>query len=161
MSNDIINSKVEIILEKFHITAPPIDVFAIANQLGFPVKGVSMEAEEVTSFTDFNGKRIFINIEDDKFRQTFAVARELGHLILHLEIISKNPQIYKLFMKSSVMDGGIETVEAEANEFAANLLVPTKLLTIAVETYSSNVAIARLFGVEEWLILKRRFKERL
>jgi len=161
MPNDVINSKVELILERFHISAPPIDVFAIANLLGYPVKGVSMEVEEVTSFTDFSGKRIFVNIGDDKFRQTFAVARELGHLVLHLEIILKNPTLYKLFMKSSILEGGIETIEAEANEFAATLLVPKNLLTIAIETYSSNIAIARLFGVEEWIILKRRFKERL
>lgn len=161
MNNDIINKKVLAILNKFHIEAPPIDVFSISNNLGYPVKGVEMDNELVSSFTDFTGKRIFVNINDDIFRQTFSVARELGHLILHLELIIKDPTLYKLFMKSSTMDGGIESIEAEANEFALNLLVPTEMLKIGVEIYSSNIAIARFFGVEEWVILKRRFKERL
>lgn len=161
MSTDIINTKVELILDKFHIYAPPIDVFSIANQLGFPVKGLSMQAEEVSAFTDFEGKRIFVNLDDEKFRQTFSVAHELGHLVLHLELILKNESLYQLFMSSSPMEGGIQDLEAEANEFAANLLVPSKLLKVAVDTYSSNIAISRFFGVEEWLILKRRFKERI
>lgn len=161
MNIDKIKLKINTIIERFYISSPPVDVFVIAKELGFSVKGVQMDRENVSGFTDFQGKNIYVNSHDDYYRQAFSVAHELGHLVLHLEIFSKTPEKYKMFLQTSSQTSSLDSLEVEANEFAMNLLVPEKFLKIAVEHYSGNIAIAEYFGVEEWLILKRRFAERL
>lgn len=161
MNLEKIKQKVNTIIDRFFISAPPVDVFVIAKELGFGVKGVEMDRENVSAFTDFLGKKIYVNSHDDYYRQAFSVAHELGHLVLHLEIFAKTPERYKMFLQTSSQTSSLESLEVEANEFAMNLLVPEKFLKIAVETYSGNIAIAEYFGVEEWLIIKRRFVERI
>ena len=68
-----------------------------------------------------------INEENDSYeRRMFTLAHEIGHIVLHKELIQKKGGqdiAYRMDLQSS---SDIK-MEREANEFAANLLMPQQL----------------------------------
>jgi len=77
---------------------------------------------------------IAVNAEHSESRQRFSIAHELGHLILH----SNNEQLTiekKLFTRA---EGVRNLDETEANEFAAELLMPEELLEKDFEKISEK-----------------------
>jgi Zn-dependent peptidase ImmA (M78 family) len=69
-------------------------------------------------------------------RQRFTIAHEIGHLVLQREALSGQVHVDKQFrvlMRDSKASAGIDNTEIEANQFAAELLIPTKLITQAIE----------------------------
>jgi Zn-dependent peptidase ImmA (M78 family) len=77
-----------------------------------------------------NGKdwAIVVNKTHARVRQRFTVAHELGHLILHGYTTPHADRGYKLRFRSSTAAQGSVWEEVEANQFAAELLMPEGLL---------------------------------
>lgn len=78
-------------------------------------------------------------------RQTFTVAHELGHKVLHEEWAKSSD--YKVLLRDQLLTGDDDFYEKEANAFAANLLVPRKMLdqfwrTATVEQLSQLFAVS-------------------
>lgn len=77
--------------------------------------------------TDSEIRTIYVNILDPEFRQRFTIAHEIGHIILNHEGVSHRDTSY------TVYKGIIERMnEVSANGFAAELLMPEKLLRDAL-----------------------------
>jgi Zn-dependent peptidase ImmA (M78 family) len=68
-------------------------------------------------------------------RQRFTIAHEIGHLELHRDVISAHVHVDKQFpilMRDSTSAFGTELIEIQANQFAAELLIPTAFLNQAL-----------------------------
>lgn len=104
---------------------PPFFPREIAEAYGLTVKEVRFNSEHsaVSGFLDFAEKAIYVNADDPYTRQTFTIAHELGHFLMHKEVYRKNPNLYQVLLRMPI---GAETdpLEKEANSFAAHLLVP-------------------------------------
>lgn len=71
------------------------------------------------------------------FRQRFTMAHELGHFILHRDLIGDgldDDQLYRSTLKGRFYNTAIKLIhEAQANAFAANFLMPEELLLEAIK----------------------------
>lgn len=59
-------------------------------------------------------------------RRAYTIAHELGHFVLHRQLVDEDPDFDGGFhcTKEAVEHGAGRDIEKEANEFAANLLMP-------------------------------------
>ncbi len=114
------------LLQQFGLEKPPVNPMEIAQHLGVKVSFVEFEKNlnNISGFYDFEEDTIFVNMNEYPLRQTFTIAHELGHRILHAEWAKSSD--YKVLMREDT--GTIDPKEAEANTFAANLLVPRFML---------------------------------
>lgn len=83
---------------------------------------------------------ILINEDDAPVRQRFTIAHELGHLLLHRFTIPHADTGFKIRFRDSVSSEGRVREEIEANEFAAELLMPRDLVHQALESEELDYA---------------------
>jgi Zn-dependent peptidase ImmA (M78 family) len=109
--------------------SPPIPVLEIAERSGVNVvfADFAQNREKVAGFCEFKTARLYVNSDDMPERQYFTIAHELGHWLLHREIFLAHPERYPVLPRFQSADRK-DPLEQEANHFAANLLVPEKLL---------------------------------
>ena len=143
------------LLEKYNIDEPIIPVFEITQRLGLDIKYFKSQGDlsKVSGFLDVKNRVIYVNAEDAPHRQMFTVAHELGHFILEHE---SSEVLYRF---STPIDK--DPVEQEANCFAANLLVPEKMLKAIMKkcrlVKTDLDLLSKLFGVST-VVIKFRFK---
>jgi Zn-dependent peptidase ImmA (M78 family) len=115
------------ILDTLGVEAPPVDPVGLSRELGLSVYFVRFSGEhvKVSGFYDSEDNTIFVNSDEYPLRQTFTVAHELGHYVMHKEWARSAD--YKILMRDSLYSGD-DSHEKEANTFAANLLVPRFML---------------------------------
>ena len=140
------------ILNEFDIKEPPVDPVWIARELGVNVYFVEFDetAQDVSGFFDCEENAIFVNRKEYPLRQTFTVAHELGHKILHEDWARSND--YKVLKRDPTDDQDFR--EKEANAFAAQLLMPRSL----VDRYWRNLTVeqlSRLFAVSVPMVKNR------
>jgi len=114
------------ILSDFGLLEPPVNPADIAQQLGVRVVfvGFTPEYDSISGFYDFDDETIYVNKYEFPLRQTFTIAHELGHRLLHTEWAKSSD--YKVLLRGDT--NGNDPIEMEANSFAANLLVPRFML---------------------------------
>jgi Zn-dependent peptidase ImmA (M78 family) len=124
---------------------PPIDPVRIAETLGVKVYFVEFKGpsdETISGFYDCEEDVIMVNKNEFAPRQTFTVAHELGHKVLHEEWARSDN--YKVLLRDPSLRES-NSIEQEANFFAANLLMPKKLMD---EYYQLPIdQISSLFAV--------------
>lgn len=109
---------------ELHLKVTPLDIKAVAEKI-FNIeiredkfdKGVSGFLERI------GGKWcIFINQYESELRKRFTIAHELGHFIKHRDkyMLSGSSTPDLIFFR----DKTIDPMEKEANDFAADLLMP-------------------------------------
>jgi Zn-dependent peptidase ImmA (M78 family) len=110
-------------------SSPPIPVLEIAEQNGANVifADFGKNSEKVSGFCDFNSSRLYVNKDDSTERQSFTIAHELGHWILHRSVFLADPSKYAVLPRFSDPNKD-DLCEKEANKFAACLLVPDRLI---------------------------------
>jgi len=100
------------------------------------------------------GKAVIgVNALHSPTRQRFTIAHELGHLVLHqneqFHVDENSPIGFRNFLSSQAVNSD----EIEANQFAAELLMPTYLLKAEIEKIPANTgtedAIAKLAEIFE------------
>lgn len=107
----------------------PVRIDVIAHRLGLSVEYVPL-GEEVSGVLVIDNQQgtIGINKTHPSVRQRFTLAHEIGHYVLHkgqsLFIDKKYTAIYRDSRSSS----GEMRLEIQANQFAAALLMPRRLL---------------------------------
>jgi Zn-dependent peptidase ImmA (M78 family) len=150
MTKEEIVTSTTTLLEKYGIDKPVVNVFQIAEDEGVKLNFVKMPEilKNVAGFFDFEDKEIYVNDDDPPNRQTFTVAHELGHFLLNHD---KNE--YGVLYRMQKINGENSPLEKEANLFAANLLVPSKMLKDTIKKYNLNdkddEILASLFGVSK------------
>lgn len=127
-------------------STPPIPVLEIAEKTGVNVvfADFGKHNETVAGFCDFAAAKLFVNAKDIRARQMFTMAHELGHWVMHRDAFLSDPTKYPVLPRFQDPAPG-NPFEQEANAFAANLLVPARLL---IPVKSSPVSVlADIFGV--------------
>jgi Zn-dependent peptidase ImmA (M78 family) len=128
------------ILEKCGIKSAPIAVDKVAKALGAQVRYSPLDEELSGMIYIHDGTPIIgVNARHSPNRQRFTIAHEIGHLQLHRDLIAGKVHVDKQFPiefaglnRDTKSASGTESVEIEANQFAAQLLMPTEFLTKAL-----------------------------
>jgi transcriptional regulator with XRE-family HTH domain len=132
--------------ERFGIRGPKYDVNVIAELVGARVLARPLP-DDISGLLVQQGGNVAIGVNQHQYpgRQRFTVAHELGHFVLnhhdrfHLDLGPSNS-----FGDSPNFDWRLER---EANDFAANLLMPASLLRDHWKPSASPKELADVFGV--------------
>jgi Zn-dependent peptidase ImmA (M78 family) len=133
--NPDITWSAQALLDKYGLTQPPIDVYALAEQLNlivsdefdFDQMGI---AGKIKWSADRETAEIWVNPLDSGERRRFTLSHELGHLFKHMIPNRLDREKDESFVDnpSHFRDGRRNSKEQEANQFAAELLMPAKML---------------------------------
>ena len=121
------------LLDKSGVKHPPVDPVRIAEDIGVKVLFVQFGGESdeaVSGFFDCEENIIMVNKREFPLRQTFTVAHELGHKVLHEEW-AKSDEYSVLLRDPTIRENS--AIEQEANFFAANLLMPKAMMDLYYE----------------------------
>ena len=134
------------LLRKAGVFEPPVDPVMVARTEGVGVRFVVFAGESsgVSGLFDFEANEILVNNEEPGVRQTFTIAHELGHKILHEDWARS--ELYNVLWRDPSKQVK-DRREQEANAFAAALLMPKALM----DDYRilPIQKLARLFAVSE------------
>ena len=141
------------LLDKFGYTSPAIDPVKICRDLGIRVyfSDFTGEDDKISGFFYGEKNEIYVNKNEYPQRQTFTIAHELGHKIMHEKWL--NSSDYKVLLRNSINDSD-DPKEKEANAFAAHLLVP-KFMLDKYYRIASIEELATLFMVSVPVIRAR------
>jgi len=134
-----------------HQKEPPISVGEIAAALGLEVvrrslgKEVSGMIMRDTTGKARSGFTVYVNTDDNIYRQRFTAAHEIAHYILHRDLI-ENGVIDDTMYRSKELNSVYET---QANQLAADILMPIRLVKKWREKVSDTKNLAKTFGVSE------------
>jgi Zn-dependent peptidase ImmA (M78 family) len=138
------------VLNSYSIAAPPVDVFDIAKREGIEVVYFKPTGDfsDASAILDKDKKIIYLSIEDGAARRAFSLAHELGHYFMKHQA----NEIGLLLRHAIYADK--PKPEKDADLFAAELLMPKKMLKDFIKAYSINtkddagvILLARSFGV--------------
>jgi Zn-dependent peptidase ImmA (M78 family) len=113
------------------ISGPPVPVEQLARNVGAAVSYQPFEAEDISGLLyRAAGKMpvIGVNSTNPKVRQRFTIGHELGHLTMHKghELILE--RLVRLNFRGATSTTVSDQEEIEANQFAAELLMPRDFL---------------------------------
>jgi Zn-dependent peptidase ImmA (M78 family) len=135
------------LLNQCGIENPPVNPIEIAEGiLNVPVRFATFRADEserISGFYDSEDNAIVVNREEFPLRQTFTIAHEMGHKVLHEEWARSSE--YQVLLRNP-KDRNRDFREREADAFAANLLMPRFMMDGYYETLSIS-DLSRLFAV--------------
>lgn len=116
MSTEFCRTRASQVLDELGVTEPPIDVEAIARDLG-------LEVRYVARAPGFEGRLlrermvIEVNKRHHRHKQRFTISHEIGHFVL------KHSPVFGAFDDRGIDDPG-KVNERQANAFASGLLMP-------------------------------------
>lgn len=118
---------------------PPVDVAEIARRLGVEIRHPSAPGWSGAVSSEGDHAVMWINPSDAPVRQRFTMAHELGHLMLHpLGVAYRDVQFNE------------SPYEAQANRYAANLLMPLVMVQHYVDVVGPRTSrLAMMFGVSD------------
>ncbi|MDZ7288953.1 MAG: ImmA/IrrE family metallo-endopeptidase [candidate division KSB1 bacterium] len=123
----------------------PVPVEEIAKYYGFQVKFLDQPPDKFSGILLRDKKAIGINQHHHPVRQRFSLSHELGHYFLdHPDASEEIPD-----------EEGMEkrkTYEAEADEFAAELLMPRELLKSALKEGADIETLRTKFQVSRHVV---------
>ncbi|HEY4177984.1 MAG TPA: ImmA/IrrE family metallo-endopeptidase [Kofleriaceae bacterium] len=151
------------LLHRFGVReAGHIRIEAFAARLGAEIQETALDGAAAQLVR--HGKRAIIYVAEritDPAARRFSIAHELGHLALEHPSMPPHELSGRYSLVASV-DEGRRDYEAEANAFAAEMLMPTALLTKTCEVSPVDLAVPRQIAREynvSILASARRFTE--
>lgn len=130
----------------------PTDLVAAANIFGLSIyscelaEGVSGMIVRDDDEDAPSGFSIFVDRNEPSARQRFTAAHEIGHFVHHRHLIGEE-MVDNYLLRA---EGMTNRQEAEANRFAADLLMPHDKIAEAMEQgYRTVEQLADLFGVSK------------
>ena len=125
----------------------PVDAARIAENRGLVIRSQPLE-DTVSGMLVIKDGRTIIGINESHHpnRQRFSIAHELGHYLLHRE--QSSVFIDAVYYRDQTSSEGSRAQEIEANAFAAELLMPERVVREHFERQDmdmvDDVAIRRL-----------------
>jgi Zn-dependent peptidase ImmA (M78 family) len=122
------------LLDELKITTVPVPVEKIPKMLGALLRYSPLDDElSGMAFVKDGTPIIGVNALHHPNRQRFTIAHEIAHLYLHKEHITGTVHVDKGFpvsvlKRDAASAAGTERLEIQANQFAAALLMPRKVL---------------------------------
>lgn len=135
-----------------HQKKPPVQTVPIAQELGLEVYRVSGWANVLSGMIrrdkqhgGSSGFAIFVNASHHERRRRFTIAHEIAHFVLHNQLIGdgiSDDGLYRSGLSSAV--------EAQANRYAADILMPWHLVNAEIERGNETVeGLAETFNVSQ------------
>jgi Zn-dependent peptidase ImmA (M78 family) len=150
------------ILTKQGIKTIPVNVEKIAKALGAVVRFSPLDEELSGMIYIKDGVPVIgVNSLHHPNRQRFTIAHEIGHLVMHRDLISESVHVDKQFrvlMRDSTSTTGTEKIEVQANQFAAELLIPssmfdpTKIMESDIDDEGPLDELAKKFRVSKQML---------
>lgn len=121
------------ILQSARVKRAPVDVYKIARlhadvieqEMPDSISGMLIPAPAASGEKQWT---IIVNADHAEVRRRFTVAHELGHLLLHNFDSPHADTGFKIRFRANVEYDGSVAEEIEANQFAAELLMPSHVL---------------------------------
>jgi Zn-dependent peptidase ImmA (M78 family) len=117
------------LLNKYH-TGGKVEIENIGEKIGINIEEGTFSKNDISGIMKRNGKNgkpiIVVNTNESNVRKRFTIAHEIGHFILHTNELLHVDTIFKRDSKSAL---ATSIMEIQANQFAAELLMPTDELT--------------------------------
>ena len=146
MEEIIAISEARALLKRLGVNTIPVDVTAIAGELGFDVKTSEKMSvgESGQLFTIGDKKHILVNGNDSAFRQRFTVLHEIAHDVLNL------PSVHGDVVSSSALESYASRPKEEilCDVFAAECLVPWQQLAPMTQEYPYTAETIELLAEE-------------
>jgi Zn-dependent peptidase ImmA (M78 family) len=133
-----IHTHIEILLKKYNIKSPPINVEDIARSLNLiivPRPYPSKNQLAAMLIRDAGKVIIALNANHDKQKRRFSIAHEIGHFLLHPGEKLFVDREFSVNFRDSKSSIGKHIQEIEANRFASNLLIPEQFLIEDLRAY--------------------------
>lgn len=118
-------------LERLGVTSAPVPVLELARDVGAIVRFEPTTGEGISGllYQPPEGPPIIgVNSLDSGRRQRFTVAHEIGHLLLHPSEEIHIDRGFVLAFRDKNSSTASDVREMEANQFAAELLMPLSFL---------------------------------
>ena len=123
------------VLDELAITGAPVPVEDVARRLGAKVAYEAFEGDiSGMLFRDDSVAVIGVNSSHAETRQRFTVAHECGHLVLH----EGTPMFIDRFVRVNWRSGESNREEQQANAFAAELLMPRRLIPEEIDRVTAK-----------------------
>lgn len=122
---------------------PPVPVEELAGWLGFQIVYLTLVPDEFSAILSSKDRLIGINGRHHRHRRRFSLCHELAHILLN------HPP------ESLCSARHIALYNAEADECAAELLMPSRLLREDSHRTQSLSDLARLFDVSEEALTRK------
>jgi Zn-dependent peptidase ImmA (M78 family) len=151
----LLKNKAKELLDNANIKKAPVPVEKLASYLSAIVRYQPYDGEVSGLVHNQDGQAIIgVNSSHAETRQRFTIAHEIGHLLLHQsEKLHVDNQLRSAVnFRDDVSSLGVDDNEVEANQFAAELLMPEEFLRRDIKLVSATEPEA---AVEE---LARRYK---
>jgi Zn-dependent peptidase ImmA (M78 family) len=117
------------LLEENGIKEAPVSVSQIAKAKGARIFVDALDGDlSGFLYRDKEQAVIGVNTSHAPVRQTFTIAHELGHLLLHDQEQLHVDREFRVRLRSDVSSQGIDEAEQEANFFAASILMPREFI---------------------------------
>ena len=142
MNSKQIEKLAENLLLNHDMFKKPVDTLKLAKSLGIKIDFQDLD-DEVSGFLVRKGNKdiIGLNFNHPENRQRFTISHEIGHYMLHVEQQNLFVDYYKgdkLFRKNSSKVNYL--MEKEANQFAASLLMPRKLIEVEIQKLKDDLS---------------------
>jgi Zn-dependent peptidase ImmA (M78 family) len=151
----------EMLIEHLGINDAPVDLDVVARHFNLQIIFISLD-DDVSGLLITKPDRscIAVREQDHKARQRFTMAHEIGHYCLrHQFEPGQHVHVdrgYAISQRNTRSSTGTDQKEIEANQFAARLLMPTKLLQKSIRELNADhlydihvTKLAIKFGVSE------------
>lgn len=132
-------------------SVPPVDIVRIAYACGLKVYKVKDWKDKLSGMIKKDkedggesGYAIYTNSKHSDTRRRFTVAHEIAHFVLHTNLIGDG------LVDDALYRSGLSSLlETEANRFAADILMPMRLVREATEKETSIIELAKKFNVSD------------
>ncbi|MBE6129063.1 MAG: ImmA/IrrE family metallo-endopeptidase [Erysipelotrichaceae bacterium] len=139
-------SLARLLIRRYHTGDP----FQLARLLNIPVKFIDTRQQKGFCRTILKNPFIFINRNMSEQMQRMTCAHELGHLLLHRQLLTQKQWLLEMELFDIQND-----TEYEANVFAAQLLIDEKELMELSERGCDMIAAAAALDVNVNLLMIR------
>jgi Zn-dependent peptidase ImmA (M78 family) len=133
--------KAEELLKSGKVKSAPVDVERLAKVVSAKIHYEPLENEisGMVTRTEDGAALIGVNESHHPNRQRFTIAHEIGHLLLHDDQLLHIDRTFPIALRSTTASLGTDAMEIEANQFAAELLMPTELVRKDVDKLLNKV----------------------
>ena len=118
------------VLNRLEIAEPPVDVAQVAKQLGIKLADDREFESDISSLLLVKGDEfiICVNKMHHAHRRRFSIAHEIGHFLLHKDEAPYFDKDYEVYFRANAAESPDDLREVEANQFAAELLMPLSMI---------------------------------
>lgn len=127
----------------------PVDLVKVCSELSLDLTNTEqtvrdVDGKRILGSANFDLKSIQVNSHDNKHRERFTIAHEIGHFHLHHDKYLRSESIVEqdLFINSETENAfNYERLEIQANILASDLLLPTQIFGTKVDEYREDLGI--------------------